>query len=154
MAIFPTFVKQYFKITHMLKVEHIGIAVKQFSSAIPLYEKLLNIPCYKTETVESEQANTAFFQKGETKIELLETTDPNGVIARFIDKKGEGIHHIAFEVADIIAEMERLQAEGFVLLNEKPKKGADNKWVCFLHPKGTNGVLVELCQTISLESGV
>ena len=138
----------------MLKVEHIGIAVKQFSSAIPLYEKLLNTPCYKTENVESEQVNTAFFQKGDTKIELLETTDPNGVIARFIDKKGEGIHHIAFEVADIIAEMERLQAEGFVLLNEKPKKGADNKWVCFLHPKGTNGVLVELCQTISLESGV
>ena len=147
--IFPTFVKQHFKITPMLKVEHIGIAVKQFSSAIPLYEKLLNTPCYKTETVESEQVNTAFFQKGDTKIELLETTDPNGVIARFIDKKGEGIHHIAFEVADIIAEMERLQAEGFVLLNEKPKKGADNKWVCFLHPKGTNGVLVELCQTIS-----
>ena len=147
--IFPTFVKHHFKITPMLKVEHIGIAVKQFSSAIPLYEKLLNTPCYKTETVESEQVNTAFFQKGDTKIELLETTDPNGVIARFIDKKGEGIHHIAFEVADIIAEMERLQAEGFVLLNEKPKKGADNKWVCFLHPKGTNGVLVELCQTIS-----
>ncbi len=133
----------------MLKVEHIGIVVKQFSSAIPLYEKLLNTTCYKTETVESEQVNTAFFQKGDTKIELLETTDPNGVIARFIEKKGEGIHHIAFEVADIIAEMERLQAEGFVLLNEKPKKGADNKWVCFLHPKGTGGVLVELCQSIS-----
>ena len=119
----------------MLKIEHIGIAVKGFESAVPLYEKLLNTPCYKTEMVESEQVNTAFFQKGDTKVELLESTDPNGVIARFIDKKGEGIHHIAFEVADIVAEMERLQAEGFTLLNEKPKKGADNKWICFVHPK-------------------
>ncbi len=132
----------------MLKVEHIGIAVKGFTSAIPLYEKLLSTNCYKTETVASEQVNTAFFLQGETKIELLESTDPNGVIARFIEKKGEGIHHIAFEVEDIVAEMARLQAEGFTLLNEKPKKGADNKWVCFVHPKGTNGVLVELCQTI------
>ncbi len=132
----------------MLKVEHIGIAVKGFTSAVPLYEKLLNTNCYKTETVASEQVNTAFFRQGETKIELLESTDPNGVIARFIEKKGEGIHHIAFEVEDIVAEMARLQAEGFTLLNEKPKKGADNKWVCFVHPKGTNGVLVELCQTI------
>lgn len=138
----------------MLKVEHIGIAVKGFSSSVPLFEKLLGTPCYKTEIVESEQVNTAFFRKGDTKIELLESIDPNGVIARFIDRKGEGIHHIAFEVADITAEMARLQAEGFTLLNEKPKKGADNKWVCFLHPKGTNGVLIELCQEISLESGV
>ena len=130
----------------MLKIEHIGIAVKRFETAVPLFEKLLNTLCYKTEVVESEQVNTAFFQKGETKLELLESTDPKGVIARYIDKKGEGIHHIAFEVADITAEMARLQAEGFVLLTEKPKKGADNKWVCFLHPKNTGGVLVELCQ--------
>jgi len=132
----------------MLKVEHIGIAVKGFSTAIPLYEKLLNTPCYKTEMVDSEKVNTAFFRQGDTKIELLESTDPEGVIARFIEKKGEGIHHIAFEVVDIQAEMARLQAEGFTLLNETPKKGADNKLVCFLHPKGTNGVLVELCQEI------
>ncbi len=132
----------------MLKVEHIGIAVKGFSTAIPLYEKLLNTPCYKTETVDSEKVNTAFFRQGDTKIELLESTDPEGVIARFIEKKGEGIHHIAFEVTDILAEMTRLQAEGFTLLNETPKKGADNKLVCFLHPKGTNGVLVELCQEV------
>lgn len=130
----------------MLKVEHIGIAVKGFATAIPLYEKLLNTACYKTETVDSEKVNTAFFRQGDTKIELLESTDPEGVIARFIEKKGEGIHHIAFEVTDIQAEMTRLQAEGFTLLNETPKKGADNKLVCFLHPKGTNGVLVELCQ--------
>jgi methylmalonyl-CoA/ethylmalonyl-CoA epimerase len=102
----------------MLKVEHIGIAVKTFGSAIPLYEKLLNTECYKTETVESERVNTAFFLRGDTKIELLESTDPGGVIAKFIEKKGEGIHHIAFEVADIHAEMERLRSLGFVLLNE------------------------------------
>ena len=130
----------------MLKIEHIGMAVKDLSVSIPLFEKLLNTPCYKTETVDSENVNTAFFQKGESKIELLESTDPDGVIARFIEKKGEGLHHIAFEVADIRAEMNRLEGEGFVLLNPEPKKGADNKWVCFLHPKGTNGVLVELCQ--------
>lgn len=130
----------------MLKVEHIGIAVKDFTNAIPLFEKLLNSQCYKTETVVSENVNTAFFRQGETKIELLESSSADGVIAKFIDKKGEGIHHIAFEVADIYAEMERLRSEGFVLLNEQPKEGADNKLVCFLHPKGTNGVLVELCQ--------
>ncbi len=130
----------------MLKVEHIGIAVRDFANAVPLFEKLLNSQCYKQETVESEQVNTAFFRQGETKIELLESSNPDGVIARFIDKKGEGIHHIAFEVADIYAEMERLRSEGFVLLNEQPKNGADNKLVCFLHPKGTNGVLIELCQ--------
>lgn len=130
----------------MLKIEHIGIAVSSFDTAIPLYEKLLNTSCYKTELVASEQVNTAFFKTAETKIELLESTDPDGVIARFIEKKGQGIHHIAFEVADIIAEMARLQAEGFVLLNEKPKEGADNKLICFLHPKGTGGVLIELCQ--------
>ncbi len=129
----------------MLKVEHIGIAVKSLTDAVPLFEKLLNTPCYKTEPVESEKVTTAFFRQGETKIELLESSDPDGVIARFIDRKGEGMHHIAFEVADIEAEMKRLQAEGFVLLNETPKPGADNKLVCFLHPKNTNGVLVELC---------
>lgn len=129
----------------MLKVEHIGIAVKELAASIPLFEKLLDTPCYKTEAVASEQVTTAFFRQGDTKIELLESTDPQGVIARFIEKKGEGIHHIAFEVADIEAEMKRLQAEGFTLLNETPKPGADNKLVCFLHPKGTNGVLVELC---------
>jgi methylmalonyl-CoA/ethylmalonyl-CoA epimerase len=129
----------------MLKVEHIGIAVKDLAQSMPLFEKLLNAACYKTEAVASEQVTTAFFRQGDTKIELLESTDPNGVIARFIEKKGEGIHHIAFEVSDIEAEMKRLQAEGFTLLNETPKPGADNKLVCFLHPKGTNGVLIELC---------
>jgi methylmalonyl-CoA/ethylmalonyl-CoA epimerase len=130
----------------MRKVEHIGIAVTSLTDSIPLYEKLLNSQCYKTETVASERVNTAFFQQGETKIELLESLDAEGVIAKFIAKKGEGIHHIAFDVADIRSEMERLKNEGFTLLNEEPKAGADNKLVCFLHPKGTNGVLVELCQ--------
>jgi methylmalonyl-CoA/ethylmalonyl-CoA epimerase len=129
----------------MMKTEHIGIAVKDLSVSVPLYEKLLNTACYKTERVESEKVNTAFFRTGETKIELLESTDPGGVIAKFIEKKGEGLHHIAFEVQDIHAEMERLKSEGFILLNEEPRPGADNKWVCFLHPKSTNGVLVELC---------
>ena len=130
----------------MLQPEHIGIAVKDLSISVPLFEKLLNSQCYKTETVETEQVNTAFFKTGQTKIELLESATADGVIAKFIDRKGEGIHHIAFEVTDIISEMKRLEAEGFVLLNETPKQGADNKLVCFLHPKGTNGVLVELCQ--------
>ncbi|MBL7726338.1 MAG: methylmalonyl-CoA epimerase [Dinghuibacter sp.] len=132
----------------MLNTEHIGIAVKSLAVSVPLFEQLLNTPCYKTETVESEQVNTAFFRQGQTKIELLESSNADGVIARFIEKKGEGIHHIAFETADIYAEMERLKQAGFVLLNETPKKGADNKLVCFLHPKGTNGVLVELCMEI------
>lgn len=132
----------------MLKVEHIGIAVQSLQTSIPLFEALLHTPCYKTETVESEQVNTAFFRQGDTKIELLESADAHGVIAKFIEKKGEGMHHIAFEVNDMEAEMKRLQAEGFTLLNEKPKRGADNKMVCFLHPKSTNGVLVELCMTI------
>ena len=130
----------------MKKIEHIGIAVKSLTESVPLFEQLLSSPCYKTESVASEKVNTAFFQQGETKIELLESTDPEGVIARFIEKKGEGLHHIAFDVEDIHAEMERLKNAGFILLNETPKAGADNKWVCFLHPKGTNGVLVELCQ--------
>jgi len=133
----------------MLKVEHIGIAVNSFSASIPLFEKLLNTECYKTEEVISEQVNTAFFRQGDTKIELLEGTMEGGVIARFIDKKGEGIHHIAFEVADIREEMLRMESAGFVLLSEEPRKGADNKLVCFLHPKSTNGILIELCQDIS-----
>jgi len=132
----------------MEKVEHIGIAVKSLSASVPLFEKLLNTTCYKTEPVESEKVNTAFFQTGETKIELLESTEEDGVISRFIEKKGEGIHHIAFEVNDIHKEMDRLKKEGFALLNDAPKKGADNKLVCFLHPKSTNAVLIEICQSI------
>ncbi len=128
----------------MLKVEHIGIAVKYLSASIPLFEKLLNTPCYKTEAIESEQVNTAFFKKGESKIELVEAYAPGSVINNFIEKKGEGMHHIAFEVEDIEAEVKRLANEGFTFVNEKPKPGADNKIVCFLHPKGTNGVLIEL----------
>ena len=128
----------------MKKIEHIGIAVNKLSVSIPLFEKLLNTPCYKTEVVEAEQVNTAFFMKGDSKIELLEAYAPGSVINTFIDKKGEGIHHIAFEVEDIESEMKRLVNEGFNLINEKPKDGADNKLVCFLHPKSTNGVLIEL----------
>lgn len=128
----------------MLKIEHIGIAVKHLSVSIPLFEKLLNSPCYKTEVVESEQVNTAFFKKGESKIELVEAYAPGSVVNNFIERKGEGIHHIAFEVEDIEAEARRLVSEGFRLVNEKPKPGADDKLVCFLHPKDTNGVLIEL----------
>ncbi|MBC7534670.1 MAG: methylmalonyl-CoA epimerase [Ferruginibacter sp.] len=132
----------------MQNIDHIGIAVKKLADSIPLFEKLLNTICYKTETVDGEKVNTAFFKTGETKIELLESESPDGIIARFIEKKGEGLHHIAFEVADIESEMMRLKQEGFVLLNEHPKKGADNKLVCFLHPKTTNAVLIEICQTV------
>ena len=130
----------------MQKVEHIGIAVKDLSLSIPLFEKLLNTPCYKTELVATEKVQTAFFQTGETKIELLQSTEAEGVIAKYVEKKGEGMHHIAFEVKDIVAEMKRLSEAGFELLSEKPKEGADNKWICFLHPRHTNGVLIELCQ--------
>ena len=130
----------------MLKLEHIGIAVNSLTESIPLFEKLLNTPCYKKESVESEEVDTAFFQKSETKIELLQSTTEDGVIRRFIDKKGEGIHHLAFEVEDIFAEIQRLKNEGFTLLNEQPKNGADNKLICFLHPKSTNSVLIEICQ--------
>lgn len=130
----------------MKKVEHIGIAVKDFAISIPIFEKILNTACYKQELVVTEAVNTAFFKTGENKIELLQSTTPDGVIAKFIEKKGEGIHHIAFDVDDIEVEMKRLQEEGFILLNDVPKQGADNKLVCFLHPKGTNGVLIELCQ--------
>jgi methylmalonyl-CoA/ethylmalonyl-CoA epimerase len=129
-------------------VEHIGIAVKSLETSIPLFERLLNSPCYKTESVSSENVTTAFFLQNGTKIELLESIDPNGVIAKFVEKKGQGMHHIAFEVQDIEAEMDRLKKEGFNLLNETPKKGADNKLICFIHPKDSNGVLIELCQTI------
>jgi methylmalonyl-CoA/ethylmalonyl-CoA epimerase len=130
----------------MLNVEHIGIAVRSLAVSVPLFEKLLNTACYKTETVDSEAVNTAFFKQGETKIELLESTSDDGVISKYIERRGEGLHHLAFDVPDIVAEMKRLEAEGFVLLNEQPKHGADNKLVCFLHPKSTNGVLIELCQ--------
>lgn len=130
----------------MLKIEHLGIAVKKLQDSVPLFEQLLNTPCYKTEGVESEGVMTAFFQTGDSKIELLEATKPESPIAKFVEKKGEGIHHIAFEVENIEAEMKRLAALGFELLNETPKNGADNKLVCFLHPKTTNGVLIELCQ--------
>jgi len=132
----------------MKKVEHIVIAVKSLSDSIPLFEKLLNSSCYKIEKVESEKVTTAFFQKGETKIELLECQEVDGVISKFIDKKGEGIHHIAFEVDDLASEIDRLKKEGFTILDETPKKGADNKLICFVHPKSSNGVLIELCQSI------
>jgi len=130
----------------MLKIEHIGIAVKDLNTSNELFKKLFNQAHYKTEEVQSEGVNTSFFQIGENKIELLVATNPDSPIAKFIEKKGEGIHHIAFDVAYIRAEMKRLEGEGFVLLNQEPKLGADNKLVCFLHPKGTNGVLIELCQ--------
>lgn len=130
----------------MIKIEHLGIAVNSVTESVKLFEALLNTACYKTELVESEGVNTAFFKTGDTKIELLEGTNPDSPISKFIAKKGEGIHHIAFEVADIQAEIHRLKESGFAILNEVPKPGADNKLVCFLHPKSTNGVLIELCQ--------
>jgi methylmalonyl-CoA/ethylmalonyl-CoA epimerase len=130
------------------KIEHIGIAVKNIEDANVLFEKLLGVASYKSEEVESEGVLTSFFQTGESKIELLMATNTESPIAKFLEKKGEGIHHIAFDVEDIYAEIERLKKEGFVLINEIPKKGADNKLVVFLHPKNTNGVLVELCQEI------
>lgn len=132
----------------MSKIEHIGIAVSQLDTSIPLFEQLLNTPCYKIEEVLSEGVKTAFFQTGDSKIELLEATKPDSPIQKYIDKKGAGIHHIAFEVENIEAEIKRLSALGFEVLNTEPKKGADNKLICFLHPKSTNGVLVELCQEI------
>lgn len=131
----------------MKKVEHIGLAVKSIESANELFTRLFGKEPYKEETVESEKVTTSFFRLGETKIELLEG-EADSAIAKFIEKRGEGIHHIAFDVEDIYAEMERLQGEGFQLINEEPKKGADNKLVCFLHPKSSSGVLVELCQEI------
>ena len=130
------------------KIEHIGIAVKNMQDANILFEKLLGVPSYKEEAVESEGVLTSFFQTGTNKIELLTATNQESPIAKFLEKKGEGIHHIAFDVEDIYSEISRLKNEGFVLINEVPKKGADNKLVVFLHPKNTNGVLVELCQEI------
>ena len=130
----------------MRKIEHIGIAVNDLGASNLLFEKLFGTPPYKQEEVISEGVKTSFFMNGPNKIELLEATNPESTIAKFLEKKGEGIHHIAFDVDDIIAEMARLKKEGFVVLNETPKKGADNKLVAFLHPKGTNGVLIELCQ--------
>lgn len=132
----------------MNNLEHIGIAVKNLAGSVPLFEKLLDSQCYKTELVENEKVNTAFFQKGETKIELLESTDPEGIIAKYIVDRGEGLHHIAFEVTDINTEIQRLQNEGFKVIDPFPRIGADNKLICFLHPKTTNGILVELCQEI------
>lgn len=132
----------------MVRIEHIGIAVNNLEESIDLYEQLLNTPCYKQEVVESEHVETAFFKVGDSKIELLEAQNPESAIAKFLAKKGQGIHHIAYEVEDIRAEMKRLEALGFELLNKEPKRGADNKLVCFLHPKTSGGVLVELCQEI------
>lgn len=132
----------------MNKIEHIGIAVKDLNSANELYSKILGVAHYKTEEVASEGVVTSFFRTGESKIELLEGIGQDNPISKFIQKRGEGIHHIAFDVSDIEAEMSRLAKEGFQLLNDRPRKGADNKLVCFLHPKTTNGVLIELCQEI------
>ena len=132
----------------MNKIEHIGIAVKNLQESNTVFEKLFGQPPYKEEEVVSEGVKTSFFMNGPNKIELLEATNPESPIAKFLEKKGEGIHHIAFDVEDILEEISRLKKEGFVVLNEIPKKGADNKLVAFLHPKGTNGVLVELCQEI------
>ena len=132
----------------IMKIEHIGIAVKDINGANKLFAALLGTPHYKTESVESEKVSTAFYKVGESKIELLEASDPNSAIAKFIEKRGEGIHHIAFEVKDILSEMKRLKEAGFLFARDEPFRGADNKLVCFLHPKSTNGVLVELCQEI------
>ncbi len=132
----------------MLKIEHLGIAVKDLEQSNLLFTKLFGKAPYKLETVESEHVSTSFFMMGDSKIELLEATNSDSPIAKFIEKKGEGVHHIAFEVEDIYAEMKRLKSEGFILLSEEPKKGADNKLICFLYPKTSNGVLIELCQEI------
>lgn len=134
----------FFLRIRMNKIEHIGIAVSDLEASISLFEKLLNTPCYKRELVESEGVETAFFRTGESKIELLAGTDAAGTIQRFISRKGEGIHHLAFEVDDIEAEIKRLKEEGFEFVREETRPGADNKLVCFLHPRSTNGVLVEL----------
>jgi methylmalonyl-CoA/ethylmalonyl-CoA epimerase len=144
----PAFLHSNNRHQKMDKIEHIGIAVKDLEASCSLYEKLLGVAAYKKEEVLSEDVRTAFFQTGESKIELLASIGGNGPVAGFIEKRGEGIHHIAFAVDDIVAEMERLKAAGFILLNAEPKPGADNKLVCFVHPKGTAGVLVEICQEI------
>lgn len=131
-----------------MHLDHIGIAVSDLKKAIKTYEKLLNTACYKQEEVEEQKVNTAFFRTGESKVELLGATSEDSVIAKYIGKNGEGMHHVAFEVDDIHAEMKRLSEEGFTVLNEEPSKGADNKLVAFVHPKDNNGVLVEICQSI------
>jgi methylmalonyl-CoA/ethylmalonyl-CoA epimerase len=132
----------------MKRIEHIGIAVENLDQSIDLYTKLLNVECYKTEEVASEKVITAFFKSADQKIELLASTDPEGPIAKFLAKKGPGLHHIAFAVEDIHKEVKRLKSQGFVFVSETPKRGADNKWVVFVHPKSSGGVLVELCQEI------
>ncbi|WP_426095271.1 methylmalonyl-CoA epimerase [Flavobacterium sp. DSR2-3-3] len=132
----------------MRKIEHIGIAVKDLEVSNVIFEKLFGAPAYKFEDVETEGVTTSFFMNGPNKIELLAATNPESPIAKFLEKKGEGIHHIAFDVEDIVSEIARLKKEGFIVLNETPKKGADNKLIAFLHPKSTNGVLIELCQEI------
>ncbi len=132
----------------MEKIEHLGIAVRDLEKAKTLYSSLLNTSCYKEEEVKSQGVTTAFFKSGPNKIELLAATNDSSPIAKFIEKKGEGIHHVAFAVEDIRSEMKRLAQDGFVLLNEEPQIGADNKLICFLHPKSTHGVLIELCQDI------
>lgn len=129
-----------------MHIDHIGIAVEDIEEAIETYEKLLDGECYKRETVDDQQVETAFFRTGESKVELLGATDPDSVIAKYVSKKGEGMHHVAFEVDDIHAELERLRSEGFTVLTDEPKRGADNKLVAFVHPKDNHGVLVELCQ--------
>ena len=131
---------------HLVQIEHLGIAVKDIKAGNALYTKLLGVPPYKEEVVEGEGVRTSFFKAGPNKIELLEATSPDSPIAKFIEKRGEGIHHVAYAVEDIAAEMDRLKSEGFRLLNDVPKAGADNKWVCFLHPKDAGGTLIELCQ--------
>lgn len=138
----------------MLRIEHLGIAVKSIKNANDLFAKLLGRLPYKQEQVESEGVATSFFKIGENKIELLEGIHTESPISKFIEKKGEGIHHVAFEVDDITGEMQRLKQEGFKLLSEEPKKGADNKLICFVHPKDTNGVLIELCQEIKESESV
>ena len=130
----------------LVQIEHLGIAVKDITAGNALYTKLLGVPPYKEEVVESEGVRTSFFKAGPNKIELLEAMNPESPIAKFIEKRGEGIHHVAYAVEDITAEMDRLKSEGFRLLNDVPKVGADNKWVCFLHPKDAGGTLIELCQ--------
>lgn len=132
----------------MIRIDHIGIAVKDLKAASEIYRRLLGKPAYKTEQVAAEQVETAFFACGESKVELLESAGGSSAISRFIEKRGEGIHHLAFEVEDIRAEIARLKAEGFDFLAEEPRPGADNKLICFLHPRKTNGVLIELCQEI------
>lgn len=132
----------------MRKIEHIGIAVKDLQKANNIYEKLLGTGPYKHEEVKSEHVTTSFFRVGTNKIELVQSDHPESAISKFIDKRGEGLHHIAFDVPDINAEMARLKADGFRLLNDQPKKGADNKLICFVHPKSAGGVLIELCQEI------